>query len=72
MITGMYAVVFSPASEKVRAFSVHVLGMPPPGAGDARDCLETPHVVRHLLNWGASQLARSHGEPAMPKSPAIV
>jgi hypothetical protein len=24
-----------------------------------------------LLNFGANQLARSHGEPAMPKSPAI-
>jgi hypothetical protein len=71
VITGMYAVVFSPASEKVRAFSVHVLGMPPADAGGARDCLETPRVVRHLLNCGANQLARSHGEPAMPKSPAI-
>jgi hypothetical protein len=60
----MYAVVFSPASEKVRAFSVHVLGMPPADAGGTRDCLEAPHVVRHLLNCDANQLASSHGEPA--------
>ena len=50
MITGMYAVVFSPAPEKVRALSVHILSMPPADAGGARDCLETPRVIRHLLN----------------------
>lgn len=71
MITGMHAVVFSPASEKVRAFSVHVLGMPSADAGGAWDCLERPRVVRHLLNCGANQLACSHGEPAMSKSPVI-
>jgi len=33
MITGMHAIVFSPAAEKVRAFFADVLGMPSVDAG---------------------------------------
>jgi hypothetical protein len=67
----MHAVVFSPASEQVRAFSVHALGMPSADAGRAWRCPERPRAVSHLLNCGANQLACSHGEPARSKSPAI-
>ncbi len=34
MITGMHAIVFSPAAEQVRAFFADVLGMPSVDAGD--------------------------------------
>jgi catechol 2,3-dioxygenase-like lactoylglutathione lyase family enzyme len=33
MITGLHAIVFSPAAEKVRAFFTDVLGMPSVDAG---------------------------------------
>jgi hypothetical protein len=61
VITGMDAVLSSPASEKVRAFSVHVLGMPSAAAGSGWHCLERhwQRSDRSICRTSAQMLRRT-------------